>query len=784
MTDTVTALQIAWRLPSVRVALICALLGALGMCSVPLLGIHGCESALLLGVILPPMAAYGSAALVRQARNSGSLKLPAVLQLVLAFACILWLVPVGTLALNALRVRNCSPGEGLAFMVLGPGFGVALASLCGTGIALALPGRRLSPLMAAGVPVMTMLLAVYRFYAGPGIFAYGHFYGFFPGTLYDEGIGLTHTFLSLRVLTSMWIIGVCLAIASCTDPQTLTLGVRPRSGLGLLYGCALACGIAALVAEAYSDTLGYTTSTAHVREALGGQLTSARCHIYYPREWSRRDRARIASDCDFRVQKAEAWLGVSHPRPIDVYLFRSAAEKYALMGAEATNIAKPWHSEVYISDLGWPNPVLGHEVVHAVARAVGRGPLRISGSLGGVWPNPALIEGVAVAAAWQASGNLTPHEWAHAMLELNMVPPLRELFGASFLDQQKRLAYTLSGSLLRFVHERWGARAVRETYRAGSLERGVGRPIAQIEAAWVAYLRAQPLSEGSLALARARFSGGGVLSAVCPHVLAEFRDELRADLGSGDDTSATATCQRILAIDPTDLSTRATLAAVQIRNRDPAGADRELKRLTQLGAPAPYVAAVQQAQADQALREGRGSDALKLYESLLEQPLDDDQKRLLQVKRLAARAAAQTGDEAQRADGRRQARLLFALLVGEPGERADGATAVYLTRELRALRSDGLPHYLEARQLFFQGRYRYASELVHTALERGLPSPQLHAEALRVEGICRLAVGELDRAATLFRAYAQCGGAARASEADDYLARIRFLARDISKSGS
>jgi hypothetical protein len=118
---------------------------------------------------------------------------------------------------------------------------------------------------------------------------------------------------------------------------------------------------------------------------------------------------------------------------------------------------------------------------------------------------------------------------------------------------------------------------------------------------------------------------------------------------------------------------------------------------------------------------------------------------------------------------------LLAWRAGAPGAHADPATAVYLARELRTLRDDGLPQYLEARQLFFQGRFEYAAALLSQARARGLPTDELRAEALRVEAISRLALREYDRAQPLFDAFAQTGSAAHANEAADYLARIRFM---------
>ena len=45
----------------------------------------------------------------------------------------------------------------------------------------------------------------------------------------------------------------------------------------------------------------------------------------------------------------------------------------------------------------------------------------------------------------------------------------------------------------------------------------------------------------------------------------------------------------------------------------------------------------------------------------------------------------------------------------------------------------------------------------------------------RVEAVSRLALGELASAAELFASYAQTGSAARSADAEDFLARIRFL---------
>ncbi len=753
-------------IPAVRATFAIALLASLGMCVVPLLAIHGPESALVLGVLLPPMAAFGSARIAQRLRAAGlATSLRVLFEAVLGYGAVLYAIPVLVLALDALRVRNCTPGSGAAFMLLGPAFGVLLACLTGLGIALLVPRPRFVATLALLVPVFTMLLAIWKFWATPSIFAYGHYFGFFPGTVYDENVTIMLPFFSLRVATAAWIAAVVLLLKTFTDPETLRVGRRPGSRLSLIAG--LACTALGVTFEVFAVPLGHASSVARIREVLGGEQRSARCQIYFPREQSPAERRRVAEDCDFRVTQAERWLGVTHPEPVVAYLFRSPQEKYALMGAEGTNLAKPWRSEVYVSDPGWPNPVLGHEIVHAVASITGVGPLRVSGKLWGWWPDPALIEGVAVAAAWQPAGGLTPHEWSRALLELGLAPSLRELFGASFLGQQKRLAYTVSGSLLRFVAERWGARAVRQAYATGDVAGAVGVTLDQLETEWHRYLRAQPIAAAALALAEVRFTGPSIFSAVCPHAVAQLRDELRVALGTGADATALQTCGEILAADPQDLGAHAALVGSYARLGKTEDALRELAWLEQR-APKPWVAAAKQALADEAFRSGRLQEAGAEYAELLKQPLEDDQKRLLQVKHLAVTS-----------DNEREREVIFELMIGQPGERADGATAVHLARELGDVRKDGLAPYLEARQLVSQARFRHGAKLLAEARSLGLPTLELRTEALRMEGLARFASGDLEEAERLYRAFGNDGSAAHAAEANDFLERIRFTRKTL-----
>lgn len=761
----------ALALLSTRAAIAVGLVVGLALCTVPLLGLPGLESALVLGVILPSFCAVIGARLARVRVDGRAPSAAAVLGASAGAALIVLAAPVLLLTLNGLRVRNCEPVQGFAFIALGPLLGCVLAALWGA-LCGSLPVRAgLAAALALLGPLGEIALALHELYATPAVFSYGHFFGYFPGSLYDELVAIPWPLIFLRMATALALLALSMALLSHRRPDTGELQRFALPGLWPVSALALLAALGLVTATAYRKQLGQATSREHIIAALGGHHRSARCELYVPRELRRSDVQRLADDCDFRVQQMERFFNVTQKERIAVLAFRNAGEKKQLMGAAATNIAKPWRGEIYIEAGEWPHSVLAHELAHIVAGNIGVGPMRITGRFFGLVPDLALIEGVAVAAAWSSSapGGLTPHQWTRAMLDLGIAPRLHDVVGTGFLGQQKRLAYTYVGSLVRYIEDVHGAEAIRKLYMTGDLEGALGTTLEELEAAWHEHLKLVPFPESAQALAAFRFSGGSVLSTVCPHTRADLKQELGGLLASADDAAAQAMCRKVLEIDPTDAGVRATLAVLLRRAGDAEASAAELSALAASPGNTAVVASAKQMLADEAFRRGDVEAARALYRELLSAPQDRDALRQLQVKNLAMDATP------------RGRQLIFDLLVGEPGRGTDGASAVYFARELRGERGDGLPHYLEARQLFFQGRLKESIALHDEALRLGLPTPELTAEAVRVRAMALFAAGELAGARAGFRALEQLTERSPSlgygTETADWLERIRFMER-------
>ncbi|MBK7156017.1 MAG: hypothetical protein IPH72_30290 [Sandaracinaceae bacterium] len=709
---------------------------AVALSASPLTAVHGVESALALGILLPPAVAACAAldALRWPARERLSLLRTTALRSLLA-----WGLPVLLLALGSVRVRQCTPLEGLTFMLLGPLVGVGLAALSGLTVGSLLAGsslarRRTRAVGALGamLPIGALGLGLFRFWSTPTISIYGAYAGWFPGTIYDEDVALTPTYVSQRALVVALTLGLAAVWCAARDPLSGRLRVavaRRQPGLLALGTLAVSLFVGAMV---YAPELGHASSAAYIDEQLGRVLRGQRCVLHAPRELPLEGAERLLDDCEFSVAQAERGLGVTATQPVHAFFYRSAEEKRRLMGAGATFIAKPWRNEVHLQLGGWPHPVLAHEVVHAIARYASQGPFAVSGSLGGWFPNPGLIEGVAVAIAWDDRDGLTPDEWSAGLLAHDALPSPRDFLGLRFGTIEPRRAYSAAGSFVRYLREREGVATLREVHRLGRV-RGVTRAsLAELEAGWKAHLRTVPLPEGALDMVALRLTRGSIFETVCPHRVAQLRTTLAADFAAADLRSARRTCRELLAIDPNDLGTRAHAVGVEARSGDFTRAHAGLRWLQEHDAPKAIEAHAASALADAYLARDAFDRARDAYAALLPLQPDEASRRQIEVKLLALRAS------------RAQARLLRALLLGDNGQLPGPARAMQLTQELDALRGDGLAPYLAARQLMGEGAYAAALVPLRVAELRGLPLPSLVREHRRMLAITLYALERWD----------------------------------------
>jgi hypothetical protein len=739
------------RSTSQRAAAIVAAVGLFAIGFLPLFGGPGYEFALAAGLVLPTAAATATALDVVRAEPE-----TAPIALVgrgvasgLAFAVIGFVIAI----VHGLRIAVMNLSLAAGFCDLGGGArGYALTAATGAvmgGAWGAVAGqiarharrKRLAcALLGFALPLGSALVSVARFYTSPMIFAFDPFVGYFNGTLYDTVIDAGTPLLTYRLGSLCTLVALALVASVLERNYRGTLrfvDLRASTSSRARLALGLAAAIASVSVTFEGEALGHWQSASSIKTALAGFRAGARCDVVYP-DGEREDQiALLVRDCDEEVAHDETVLGARFEGRITAFFFRDANEKKHFMGAGDTYIAKPWRREVYLQLHSYPHPVLGHEIAHVVSGSFARGPFRIAGAMGGWWPNPGLIEGIAVAASPEED-ELTGAQWAHAMMDLKLLPPMRRVFSFGFLGESSAKSYTLAGAFVTWVLEKWGAETMRRWYGGEELTAIVAMDWDALDAGFRAWIGAQPMADEALAYAKARFDRPSVFGRTCPHVVDALRREADGCRDSLRIDRARELYGDVLVRDTHDWSARLGLGVMELRYGDEERGESELTSLLdeEALAPRPFRDRTKEVLADAQLASpdpaawGRAQAA---YTDLAATMIDEDVARTLEVKAYAAMRG-----EAREA--------IVALLIGAPGRPIDADEALARLASWARASHDSVAEYVLGKNLANHEFWREAGEHLDAAMIAGVPTPRIAREMLKQRAICACAIGDLEKA--------------------------------------
>ena len=670
---------------------------------------------------------FGAAPGIAAARASPS----GALRRALPFALFSLLVPVAVLLLNGLRRPACDPLAGLwlyaALAVPSALLSAALGVACGT------VAPRRAPLLVALVFAASLSVALWPLWRGPQVFVFHHLGGMFPGPIYDEAIAATPALWIFRGGTLLY------ALAACG--VTRFAGGSRRGGL-----LALVAGGAAVLLSLQAERFHWKASAAQIDAELGGLLRTDHLVLHFPREKKAAERALLARDAEASWRAVRAFADLKGDSPaIDVFLYRSAAEKRRLIGAADVSFTKPWLRQIHTNDAPAPHPILRHELAHAVLADVARGPWGVPG----VVPQMAFIEGIAVAADWPP-GEFTTHEEARALRELRLLPDVRRLFAPGlFYAESGPRAYTTAGSFVRFLWETRGPAFLREAYAGRA---ALDLPL--LAAEHLRFLDALPPSPRAVALASERFFAPAILRRPCAHEVAGLERDAAAAGQRGDPLRAAALWTRCSELVPGDPGPLVQLARAQLAAGDlPAARATQQRALQHPGLSRPLRAQLLTEAGDAAWKAGDLATAAARFDEAAALPQAEPQERALLLRR---RALADP-------PAFPALRRLF----------ADGDTgpAVWLAlRDLDLARpADGVFAYLLAKQLQNSAAWPECLAYARAALSRQLPGPLFRQEALRMQGLAAWHLGDDAAARAAFTALGEGAPPGRALESARWL---------------
>ena len=677
----------------------------------------------------------------------------------LGFAVAALAVPVVILLFNAVRRPSCDPLGGLvlygAIALPSAVLAAVLGTLCG------FVGGRIAGWIYALLFSITLAVALWPIAFGPQVFAFHHLGGMFPGPIYDEAIRATPALWYFRCGTLLWTFTAA-ALAILAGPQAAlsSRGDRRRSGGALAL--AVFFGAASVVLSLQAGKLHFRASLPLLDRELGGLIETPHLVLHVPREKPEAERKLLAAQAELAVAEVRTFLGLpKEPRAgaprIDVFLYRSAAEKRTLIGAADTSFAKPWLHQIHTNDAPAPHRILRHELVHAIAAEVAHGPFKVPGRFGGLLPEMTLIEGLAVAADWPA-GEFTVHEEAAALRALGLAPEVAKLLEpGSFHAESGPRAYTMAGSFVRWLWFTRGPALLNRIYAGEPIEQVYG-PLPALAEGHAKYLEGRGAPARVQALLGQRFRAPGIVRRRCPHEVADLTRQANEALAGTDAARAVELWRKCAALEPDDPNLLLGLRRAQLAAKDPTGA----REAEEAALAHPKLGPAQRAQllieaGDAAWKAGDAATAKGRYEEAAKLPQFEPQERAVEA-RLAALAEPESWPAAKKL-----------LADNDPGP----LTWLLLSRWSESRPLDGLPLYLLAKQMQNRRDFEECGKAAALALQRRLPGPLFVIEAHRMRGIAAWHLGDRETARAEFAELKKgATTAGRVREADDWLGLV------------
>ncbi len=475
-------------------------------------------------------------------------------------------VSLGIILLNAFRVENCNFGEGFLFFLLLSVISCVYATAAGVFFGFWIEKRWLAYLAYLGHLLVSCIPVVINLIFHPPVFAYHATFGYFPGPIYDFVIPITNTLLIARAETLLWallFLGVTVSLCEVSRGTGLMPRLRWRKLFSPLAArCVwlylLVIGLLGL--QFYAGALGIRPTRDDIARELGGLRETAHFEIFYARELES-EIERIAEDCEFQYAQLSDYLNpgsTMHSRKVRAYIYASPEQKKRLIGARGTSVEDPFGHGFHIHDQGFPHSVLKHELAHVFT--VPWSPLKVSLKIG-------LHEGIAVAADWD-EGRLTGHQWAKAMREMEVAPPLSGIMGIGFWGHAGSRSYLLAGSFVRFLVDTYGIEKFKGVFPTGNFVKSYAKDLPALEAEWIEFLGTVPLRDDDVAYAAYRLKRRSVFEQGCAHEMAALRDTAWQAYYRKDFATAVQTFETMLSEEPDNLSTLRGLMYTAYRRQD------------------------------------------------------------------------------------------------------------------------------------------------------------------------------------------------------------------------
>ncbi len=464
----------------------------------PLTNIFGYEFSAFNSLLLSFLSGIYTIILLKKLNAVEANKNKLVKYLSMAFSAFLFFPAVISI-IHSLFTINCSLCDGIQFY-----FSLTVPSvLIGSslGFFTKVTGKRLAILKFILLYISILLIPLFEFYFNPQIFFYNPLFGYYPGTIYDEGLSVD---LKLLIYRSLNIIFFLLLFYFSQKIYNNSSKISKRLFFILTFF------IPSLFIY-LSPQFGYSTNINRMTSYLNKEIDTPHFKIHYSEGIDENLMKSIALHHEYYYGQIAFYFRVRLNEKINSFVFKDSHQKKVLLGTENADIAKPWLHQCFTVYDNY-DATLRHEIAHVISSKFGAGVFKVAENI-----NPSLIEGVAVAAdPFYAEYNI--HYMAALAYKNGFKINIKNLFsGYSFLTNASSLSYIYAGSFVKYLIDRYGVGKMKNLYSDIDFIKVYNKPVKELESEYYKYIETIPANNQNSAYYF--FGRQSIFSKVCPRYI-------------------------------------------------------------------------------------------------------------------------------------------------------------------------------------------------------------------------------------------------------------------------
>ncbi len=352
--------------------------------------------------------------------------------------------------------------------------------------------------------ILIVLISLFEFYFNPQVYFLNAVFGYFPGTIYDEGIRISTKIITYRIANVVYFF--IIAFLSWTV-YSGNSGVNKKISFFTIF-------LIPVVFIFSSPYFGYSTTNSRLQNVLSKEVVTDHFKIYYPANLSDTRAKEITLEHEYQYQNLKRFFGYNPEEKITSYVFAGSYQKGEYFGSANADVAKPWLNQIYIS-VGSYDQTLRHELAHVFSAKYGTGILKVADNF-----NPALIEGIAVAADPYYGDNTIDYMAALAYKNGFKIKIENLFSGLNFFGKVSSISYIYAGSFSKYLIDNYGIEKYAKYYSNMNFEKIYGEKLSSIAGKYYNYLKNYNISAAK-EKAYYYFGRQTIFQKVCPRYIAD-----------------------------------------------------------------------------------------------------------------------------------------------------------------------------------------------------------------------------------------------------------------------